>query len=71
MDLLTPRNIYQKTIIWYDWADNQKAHYDSIYAVTGGPFLRVTREEEVLDLIDLSIRTTLIVSDEGGYEFIR
>ena len=33
--------------------------------------MRVTNESEVFDLIDLSIRATLIVSDEEGIDFVR
>ena len=72
MDLLNARNIYQKTVIWYDWENKFGGDvFDGLLAKIGGPFLRVTKESEVFDLIDSSIRATLIVSDDEGFDLVK
>lgn len=79
MDLLEPRPIKQSTVIWYEWLAAGKKHTADIIEFQKNlikekgdkcPFEVCDTQPDAMNLIGQSIRANIIVSEEGGYNFI-
>ena len=66
LDLLNVRDIYHKTAVWLD-SDNK---YSDALKIEGCPYKICKNEQELLACVESSITTTLIVSDQTGYELV-
>jgi hypothetical protein len=65
------KKIHESTLIWYTTEDNEdaKALKDQLDGKV--TYAHCTSRQELFDKLEVSIRVTLIVSDDEGYNLVR
>jgi len=70
-DIMELKKIHESTLIWYTAEDNEDAR--ALVGQLDGkfPYAHCSSRQELFDKLEVSIRVTLIVSDDEGYNLVR
>jgi len=70
-DFMELKKIHESTLIWYTAEDNEDAKALVGQLEDKVTYAHCTSRQELFDKLEVSIRVTLIVSDDEGYNMVR